>query len=97
MKLSDDEGENMTENIVGTHEDLIQIYTGRISIRGSVNINKVFVSSDPNGFINETASENVNARQVIVNGVQFALMDLNQKYWIKNIDQVYQKYYFTNV
>lgn len=46
LKLSDDEGENMTENIVGAHEDLIQIYSGRISIKGSVSINNVSVSID---------------------------------------------------
>lgn len=44
MRLSDNEGIKITESIVGSHlDDFIQIYNGRILIKGGLNIKNIFV------------------------------------------------------
>lgn len=79
LKLSDDEGDSMTEHIVGTHmDDLTQIYNGKVRIKGSADVKNIFMSQD------NPAIEN----HVHVNGVKFELMNVSQQYWMKQINQV---------
>lgn len=98
MKLSDDEGETMTEHIVGTHmEDLTQIYNGHVTIRGSADTSNILTNNREVSFItnsqmdpinNGNSHENIIQSQVIVNGIQFELMNVRQQYWMKKKHQV---------
>lgn len=95
MNLSDEEGNDMTEHIVGTHmEDLSQIYNGHVFIRGSANMKNIFMSSLLN-----PATENEDAPQIILNNIPFDLLNLQQQYWFKTNDQVHyqrQMIYFNH-
>lgn len=100
MKLSDDERDNITEHVVGTHmDDLTQIYNRRTIIKGSVNILHALVSNKQDSFFEDTVQfrpivnekesvEKVTGSQIVVNGMPFDLLDINQQYWMKNVDQV---------
>ncbi|XP_055324263.1 uncharacterized protein LOC129578933 [Sitodiplosis mosellana] len=84
LKLSDDEGESMTEHIVGTHmDDLTQIYNGRVRIKGSANVNNIYISQDPSQF----AENPIGVSQLRVNGIQFDLLNISQQYWMKTVNQ----------
>lgn len=84
MNLSDEEGNQMTEYIVGTHmDDLSQIYNGRVFIKGSANMKNIFVSS-----LLTPDNMNEDAQQIIVNNIPFNLLDLQHQYWFKTTDQV---------
>lgn len=79
MQLSDDEGENMTEHIVGTYiDDLTQIYNGRVLIKGSVDIFNIYTSND---------KESSDTR-ILINGVHTDLLHINLEYWMKKLNQV---------
>lgn len=74
LRLSDDEGESMTERIVGTHiDDLTQIYNGKIRIKGSAEIDKIYVDQE---------------EQVHVNDIRLEITQLSQQYWMKKLNQV---------
>lgn len=90
LKLSDDEGDDMTEHIIGTHvSDLTQIYNGHISIQGSINMNNVFVSNER---VQNNSSVNKDGwlewRPIVINGVPFNIDHLYDEYWMKSSDQV---------
>lgn len=83
LKLSDDEGDSMTEHIVGTHmDDLTQIYNGKVRIKGSADVSNIFMSQD-----NPTVENYVH-----VNGLKFELMNVSQEYWMKELYQVNYAY-----
>lgn len=102
MKLSDDEGEHMTEHIVGTHmDDLTQIYNGKLIIKGSVDVTNIYSSannqnmffaeglvqgSDNQAIYGPNAPQNQNTK-ILVNGLPFDL-NVKQQYWMKNVNQV---------
>lgn len=100
MKLSDDEKENITEHVVGTNmDDLTQIYNGRAIIKGSVNINHVLIFHNHDQFIDkpiqfdpdvnqDVFTEEIVENKIIVNGMNFDLLNISQQFWMKNIDQV---------
>lgn len=80
LKLSDDEGESMTEHIVGTHmDDLTQIYNGKVVIKGSADVGIIYTSQE----------YPITDSQVHVNGVPMDFLNLGQKYWMKKINQVF--------
>lgn len=102
VKLSDDEGENMTEHIVGTHmDDLTQIYNGKVIIKSSVDVTNIFSSANGQDmFFAESVQADYQAinspiapqpgnpnTKIIVNGMPFDL-NVNQQYWMKNVNQV---------
>lgn len=85
MKLSDEEGSDMTEYIVGTHmDDLSQIYNGRVSIKGSASIENVLVLKNEDNIF----QQQINSSQIILNNMSFDLLNLQQQYWVKTTDQV---------
>lgn len=85
LKLSDNEGESMTEHIVGTRmSDLTQIYNGKVRIKGSVNVQNIYAKRDPTQF----AENPTGVCQVLVNGADFDLLNISQQYWMKSINQV---------
>lgn len=101
MKLSDDEGEDMTEHIVGTHmDDLTQIYNGRVLIKGSVDTNNIFLSNIkevllPNNTQIEVTNdenshilENVIQGRIFLNGIRFEFLYIWKQYWMKKKNQV---------
>lgn len=74
LTISDNANTDNLRNVIGTrYEDLSQIYTGRIIIDGSL-----FLS---NLFVDETKS------QIMVQKNLFQ-PDVNNNYWIKNVNQV---------
>lgn len=78
LQLSDKEGEEMTQHIVGTRtEDLMQIYSGRIVIKGTLSLQNVQFSD---------AAANRSA--LVVDGTPFDLFSVHDQYWMKSIDQV---------
>lgn len=84
LQLSDKEGNDMTEHIVGTHmDDLSQIYNGRISIKGSAKVKNMLVPA-PN---NEDPQQSIQS-QVIIANTPFDLLNLQHQYWSKTTDQV---------
>lgn len=98
LKLSDDEGENLTEHIVGTHmDDLTQIYNGKLIIKGPVDVKNIcsqknsedmtfgrdFQTDGPAASV-ESAPQDT---KWIVNGIQFD-PNIGQKYWMKSVNQV---------
>lgn len=86
LKLSDKEGNDMTEHIVGTHmDDLSQIYNGRVSIKGSAKMKNFLVSNLLPETINEDPQQ---PNQIIINNMPFDLPNLHQQYWFKTTDQV---------
>lgn len=88
VKLSDKEGSNMTEYIVGTHmDDFIQIYNGRVSIKGVTNIENIFVSAPLQPSIDEDLYQST-LSQILINSIPFDPINLNKQYWFKSIDQV---------
>lgn len=88
LKLSDKEGNDMTEHIVGTHmDDLSQIYNGRISIKGSAKIKNILVSNLLPETIDEDPQQLIQS-QIIINNMPFDLPNLHQQYWFKTTDQV---------
>lgn len=92
MKLSDQEGDDMTEHVIGTLiTDLSQIYNGRIIIQGSVNINNLFVITTTDSTILEeyTTSDEKSSRSMInVNNISFNLLLLHKEFWVKTMEQV---------
>lgn len=88
MKLSDKEGNEMTEYIVGTHiDDLSQIYNGRVLIKGTGSMKDILVSSLLPATINEDPQQLIQS-QIVINSIPFDLLNLHQQYWFKTIDQV---------
>lgn len=88
MQLSEEEGNNMTDYIVGTHmDDFIQIYNGRVLIRGPTNMRNIFVPP----IMNED-SQQTKESQIIMNNNAFNFFNLHQQYWYKSIDQVQFKF-----
>ncbi|XP_031638196.1 uncharacterized protein LOC116350528 [Contarinia nasturtii] len=80
LHLSDDESEHITDHIVGTHlDDLVQIYHGRVLVRGSVNTNNISVS-------NPDQEETIRS-QILINGILFDLPHLSHQYWMKTVNQ----------
>lgn len=88
LKLSDKEGNDMTEHIVGTNmDDLSQIYNGHISIRGSAKMKNILLSSISSALNNQDPQQPVQS-QIIINNTPFDLLNLPQAYWFKTTDQV---------
>lgn len=88
MKLSDKEGNDMTEYIVGIHmDDLLQIYNGRVSIKGTANMKNILLSSILPVTNNEDSQQLVQS-QIVINNLPFDLFNVQQQYWLKNTDQV---------
>lgn len=84
LKLSDKEGNDMTEHIVGTHmDDLSQIYNGRISIKGSAKMNNILVPASNN----DDPQQSIQS-QIVINNTPLDLLHLQQQYWFKTTDQV---------
>lgn len=80
LQLSDDESEHITDHIVGTHiDDLVQIYNGQITVRGSVDMSNIFISS---------TEKEAPTSQITINGRPFDLPNLNHLYWMKKVNQV---------
>lgn len=100
MKLSDNEGEDMTEHIVGTHmDDLTQIYNGHVVIKGTTNINNIFVFDTPknlesqgsrdDSLFNEALStDQSEPTGIIIDGINLVWRNINHLYWSKTLSQV---------
>lgn len=77
LSLFDGEDDEMTRHVIGTQlEDLAQIYTGKVTIRGSLRVNRVTLDR-PNRMTN-----------VNVNGNDFVVDAIQSNYWMKSMDQV---------
>lgn len=95
LLLSESEGEEFTQHIVGTRlEDLTQIYNGRIVIKGSLSLNHVQVSANGDNFFTDPIHENpqeqnaVQLPNIVVNNVTFDMANVIQSFWMKSFDQV---------
>lgn len=95
--LSDDVDDDLTQHIIGTHmDDLTQIYSSHITIRGSATFNNVLLSSVSDNFfsqpihdINKNVSMLSNNAIIQVDGVPFELLQVPQIFWMKGVDQVF--------
>lgn len=99
LQLADREDGNMTEHIIGTHlKDLTQIYSRKVTIRGTLTLTNVSVSSIRDNFFSQPLNWNVNEQTkavpardeavITVGGLPFQLANVSQDYWMKSIDQV---------
>lgn len=96
LTLSNDEGDDLTQHIIGTHiDDLTQIYNGHVTIRGSVTFDNVLVSSTGDNFFSQpfhdtgpVPAAQVNEAVVQVNGLPFDILKVPHQFWMKNVDQV---------
>lgn len=101
LQLADGEGENMTDHIIGTHpKDLMQIYTRQVTIRGSLTLGNVLVSSTRDNFYSQPIHIDWSANDdpfnvpmsevaaIVVNGSPFVLENVTKDFWMKSIDQV---------
>lgn len=94
LQLSDKEGEEMTQHIVGTRMgDLSQIYNGRIVIKGSLSLQNVIVTNAYDNFsplapIESDPSAVTPPAKIIIDGNPFDLRSVSQRYWMKSLDQV---------
>lgn len=94
LQLSDKEGEEMTQHIVGTRmEDLSQIYNGRIIIRGSLSLQNVQLpnaedNASPFAPIETDPSLAEPPAQIYIDGTPFDLRSIPLRYWMKTLDQV---------
>lgn len=99
LQLADHEDGEMTEHIIGTHlRDLTQIYSQHVTIRGSLTLTNVSVSSIHDNFFSPPIDFNVkdatnpvpakDEAVIIVGGVPFQLASVSQDYWMKSVDQV---------
>lgn len=93
LKLSDKEGNDMTEHIVGTQmDDLSQIYNGRVLIKGSAKMMNILVFNRQE--TNNDDPQQLIQSQIVINNIQFDLLNLHQQYWYKATDQVLNSYFF---
>lgn len=98
LSLSNDEGDDLTQHIIGTHlDDLSQIYNGHVTIRGSATFNNVLVSSTGDNLFAQPfheaaapAPNQLNEAVVQVNGRPFDIAKVPQQFWMKSVDQVGQ-------
>lgn len=99
MQLADRENGDMTEHIIGTNlRDLTQIYNQHVTIKGSLTLINVSVSSIHDNFFSPPLDFNVKEETktvpakdeavIIVGGVPFQLANISQDYWMKSVDQV---------
>lgn len=101
LQLADAEGENMTEHIIGTQpKDLMQIYSGQVTITGSLTLSNVIVSSIRDNFFSQPIHIDLNPNDntnfmptteeavIVVSGTPFALEKVTQEFWMKSADQV---------
>lgn len=101
LVLSDDEGDDMTQHIVGTHiDDLTQIYNGRVTIRGSLTFNNVLVSNTRDNFFSQPIHVDTNSvdpvqqenqAKIEINNMPFDIGKVSKQFWMKSIDQVGDK------
>lgn len=98
LVLSDDEGDDMTQHIVGTHiDDLTQIYNGRVAIRGSLTFNNLLVASNRDNFFSQPIHIDTNSMDPVqqenqakieINNMPFDIEKVSKRFWMKSIDQV---------
>lgn len=99
LQLADREDGEMTEHIIGTHlKDLTQIYNQHVTIRGSLTLINVSVSSIHDNFFSPPLDFNVKEETntipakdeavIVVAGIPFQLANVSQDYWMKSVDQV---------
>lgn len=97
--MADREDGELTEHIIGTHlRDLTQIYSQHVTIKGSLTLANVSVSSVHDNFFSPPLDFNVKAETntfpakdeavITVGGVPFLLANVSQDYWMKSVDQV---------
>lgn len=89
LRLSDHEGEKITQHIVGTRiEDLIQLYNGHVTIKGSLALHNVVVTNNEPLCAVDHSENNGVISNVIVDGAVFSLESVSKEYWMKSVDQV---------
>lgn len=75
LNLADNENDDIARHIVGTKiEDLSQIYTGKVIIRGSLTVSNIILDRPKKTFIYV--------------GKQPFYLNVFDYYWMKSIDQV---------
>lgn len=93
--LSDDVDDDLTQHIIGTHmDDLTQIYSSHITIRGSATFNNALLSSTSDNFFSQPIHDSKNVSMlsnnaiIQVDGIPFELLQVPHIFWMKSIDQV---------
>lgn len=87
LTLSEREDTKISRHIVGTRmDDLSQIYNGRVVIRGSLTVDNAVMSPIVGTF---DASSPDLFNDIIIAGQPFDVPKLHEKYWMKNVNQVW--------